>query len=212
MNLPESNGNQKFKRVLKPIMVFSLSFGCSVGWGAFVLPGNTFLSIAGPLGTVIGMAAGALIMLIVGVNYYYLMRKIPEAGGTYSFTREAFGFDHGYLSSWFMVLVYLTIIWANATALPLIFSALLGNVLKFGYLYTVAGYEVYAGEILLSIASIVVFGGACLHGGKTGALVQTVFAAVLVLGVMFGFGAVLFRPESAAAANFAPLFSPDVKP
>lgn len=207
-----SNDNAKFKRFLTPLMVFALSFGCSVGWGAFVLPGNTFLSLAGPLGTLIGMAVGAFIILIIGVNYYFLMTKIPNAGGTYSYTQQAFGYDHGYLASWFMVLVYLAIIWANATALPLIFSSLAGNVLKFGYLYTVAGYDVYLGEILLSVFSILLLGGACLHGGKTGAIIQTVFAVVLALGILFAFVLSLAAPAGSSAVRFEPLFSPDHKP
>ena len=33
----------------------ALSFGCAVGWGAFVMPGTAFLPVAGPLGTLIGL-------------------------------------------------------------------------------------------------------------------------------------------------------------
>lgn len=34
-------------RYLKPIDVWAIAFGCIVGWGAFVMPGTTFLPMAG---------------------------------------------------------------------------------------------------------------------------------------------------------------------
>ena len=47
------------KRSLGLIGAWALSLGCAVGWGAFMMPGNTFLPVAGPLGTVIGIIIGA---------------------------------------------------------------------------------------------------------------------------------------------------------
>ena len=47
------------KRYISPLGAWALSFGCAVGWGAFVMPGTTFLPMAGPLGTALGIAAGA---------------------------------------------------------------------------------------------------------------------------------------------------------
>ena len=70
--------NNKLKKYLSPIAFWALCFGCSVGWGAYVMPGMAFLPIAGPLGTVIGMALGTLIMLIIGLNYSYMMKKYPD--------------------------------------------------------------------------------------------------------------------------------------
>ncbi len=49
-------GASRLIRRLSPLAVWALSFGCSVGWGAFVMPGNTFLPIAGPLGTALGLS------------------------------------------------------------------------------------------------------------------------------------------------------------
>jgi amino acid transporter len=44
---------------------WALAFGCSVGWGSFVMPGTTFLPIAGPIGTAIGLFLGGLVMLLL---------------------------------------------------------------------------------------------------------------------------------------------------
>ena len=143
--------NNGGSRYLSGLGAWALAFGCSVGWGAFVMPGTTFLPIAGPLGTTLGILIGALVMLIIGVNYSYMMNRYPDAGGTFAFTKTVFGYDHGFLSAWFMGLVYLAIIWANATAIPLISRYIFGDLLRFGYFYTIAGYEVYFGEIMVSL-------------------------------------------------------------
>ena len=44
---------------LSTLGAVSLAFGCAVGCGAFVMPGTTFLPVAGPLGTLIGLGVGA---------------------------------------------------------------------------------------------------------------------------------------------------------
>ena len=57
-------------RHLSMLAVWGLSFGYAVGWGAFVMPGATFLPDAGPLGTVIGVLVGAFAMAVIGWNEY----------------------------------------------------------------------------------------------------------------------------------------------
>ncbi len=181
----------QLKPYLSPLNVWALSFGCAVGWGAFVMPGTTFLPIGGPLGTALGMAVGGIIMLIIGYNYHFMMNRYPDAGGTYSYAKKVLGYDHGFLSSWFLILVYIAIIWANATALPLIFRNLLGDTFQFGFHYTIAGYDIYFGEVLLSLGALWTFGAVCMYGGKLAARVQTVCAIILFGGVLIGIGAIL---------------------
>ena len=56
--------DSRLNKYLSPINIWALSFGCAVGWGAFVMPGTTFLPMAGPLGTALGMTVGALLILM----------------------------------------------------------------------------------------------------------------------------------------------------
>ncbi len=84
-------------RKLSPLTIWALSLGCAVGWGAFVMPGTTFLPVAGPVGTALGVAIGALIMLVIGVNYNYLLQRHPDAGGAFSYVKSVCNHDHGYL-------------------------------------------------------------------------------------------------------------------
>ena len=175
------------KRYLSPLGVWALSFGCSVGWGAFVMPGTTFLPIAGPIGSAIGMAVGAIIMLIIGRNYYFLMQRYPDAGGTYSYTKHILGFDHGFLSGWFLVLAYIVIVWANLTALALIGRNLLGDMFQFGFHYQLAGYDIYFGEILAAIGVLFLCGLFCLFRKRIAVWVQIVMALILIGGVVICF-------------------------
>ena len=39
--------------------------GTSVGWGSLVVTCNTYLAQAGPLGSVLGLVFGAVVMLII---------------------------------------------------------------------------------------------------------------------------------------------------
>ena len=125
------------RKYLTALGAWALAFGCSVGWGAFVMPGGTFLPIAGPVGSALGLCIGGAVMLILAVNYGYLMNRFPDSGGTYSYTKTAFGYDHGFLSAWFLILTYVAIIWANATALPLIARTVLGGTFQFGFDYEI---------------------------------------------------------------------------
>lgn len=50
---------------MSPINVLSLALGSIIGWGAFIMPGTTFLPGSGPLGTAIGMAVAAVIMCAI---------------------------------------------------------------------------------------------------------------------------------------------------
>ena len=193
-------------RYLSPVAVWALSFGCAVGWGAFVMPGTTFLPIAGPIGTAIGLFIGSLVMLVIGWNYIAMMKKYPDAGGTFSYAKHTFGYDHGFFSAWFTTLSYIAILWANATALALIVRNLLGGVFQFGFHYSFAGYDVWLGEILLSDAAILFFGALVIGSKRLVAHIQTIFAILLLGGILVVFSAALWA-DGNIAATFVPAFS-----
>ena len=80
---------------ISPLGAWALAVGTSIGWGSLVVTANTYLAQSGPMGSVVGMVIGALIMLVIAWNYAYMMRSYPEAGGVYTYTREVFGYDQG---------------------------------------------------------------------------------------------------------------------
>lgn len=193
-------------RYLSPLSVWALSFGCAVGWGSFVMPGTTFLPDAGPVGTAVGILIGAVIMYIIGVNYCFLMNRYPDAGGTLTYTIKSFGHDHGFLSSWFLILVYIAIMWANASALPLIGRKLLGTAFQFGFHYRVLDYDVYMGEVLLSLFAIVIVGLLCIYGKHLAIWMQIIFALCLFIGIVVCFICV-FGNGGADIGSLTPAFA-----
>ena len=170
-------------RYLSPLDIWAIAFGCMIGWGAFVMPGTTFLPIAGPAGTVIALALSTVIILIIGRNYSFLMNMQPGTGGVYAYTKEAFGRDHAFLCSWFLSLSYLTIVFLNATALFVISRTALGNVCQVGLHYQVAGYNVYLGEIALSASVLIVIGMLFILGKPVLQRLQTILAVILFAGI-----------------------------
>ncbi|WP_408070327.1 amino acid permease [Butyrivibrio sp. JL13D10] len=197
----------ELKKHLTPVGAWALAFGCSVGWGAFVMPGTTFIPLAGPVGTALGMLIGGLVMLLIGVNFHYMMNKYPDDGGTYSFSKNVFGYDQGFLGAWFLLLVYMAIVWANGTAIPIIFRNLFPGVLETGPSYNIAGFEVYVYESLLSAAIIAAAGFVCLMGGRTSSAVQSIMAFVLLGGIVITAG-LLFVDGHMDVTTFEPAFVP----
>ena len=206
---PNRNGNRRGSPYLTVLGAWALAFGCAVGWGSFVMPGNTFLPLAGPVGSAIGLGLGAVVILIIAANYHFLMNRFPDAGGTYTYTKKSFGYDHGFLSAWFLILTYVAIIWANATALPLIARTLLGNTFQFGFHYEIAGYHVYMGEMILAVGALVLAALVCLRR-KAAEGMQIVMAVLLFAGVVICF--TFAATWTNLAQPFEPAFSPQRTP
>ena len=199
-----SRDNRSLRAYLTPLGAWALAFGCSVGWGAFVMPGTTFLPIAGPVGTALGLALGAAVMLLLAANYHFLMNRFPGSGGVYTYTKRCFGYDHGFVSAWFLIITYVAIIWANASALPLIARTLLGSAFQFGFHYVIAGYHVYMGEIMLAVGSLLLAAFLCLHR-RAAEKTQIVMAILLFAGVVLCF---VVARAGAEGAVYTPAYSP----
>ena len=178
-------------KYLSPLAAWSLAFGCAVGWGSFVMPGNTFLPTAGPLGTVIGLLIGTGLMALIGVNYYQLMKRYPDAGGAFTYANKVLGFDHGFLCAWMLIITYISIIWANATAISLFVRYLFGDFFCFGFSYNLAGYRLYFGEALLMTSLLLITGLLCAFTKRLMKWVQLACAVAMLVGVTVCFAAVV---------------------
>ena len=200
----------KLQKTLTPLGAWALSMGCAIGWGSFVMPGSSFLPTGGPAGTAIGMGIAALIMVVISMNYCFMLQRYQDAGGTFSFVRNTFGYDHAFLSAWFLLLTYTAMMWANATALLLIARNILGPVFQTGIHYQIFGFDVYMGEALLSVIAILVFGLLCLRSRLAGR-VETVAMLLFCVGVLVCFFAVL-RGRGGVANTPQPSFSPASTP
>ncbi len=198
---------QKLLRSMKPLDVWALALGAIIGWGCFVLPGNSFLPKAGPAGMAIGMGIGAGLILVIALCYGYLIRKFPVSGGELAYTTIFFGKRNAFICGWAMVLAYWSLIPLNATAMGLI-SRNLFPVLQFGELYEVAGWSVYAGELIVALFFIVFVAFVNIKGVKGAAWTQTAVALTLVGTIVLLVALTLARNPD--FENLNPAFAPGI--
>ena len=193
------------QRQLSPMHVWALAFGCVVGCGSFINPGKKFLPNSGVAGTAIAMALGALVMIVIAFSYAYMVPKYPKAGGEFTFTKACFGKLPAYVCGWFLVAAYLTNVPMNSTAIGLIVDGLDGplDILKWGFHYQIAGFDVWAGEMLLAMGILILFGVLNILGVEKAGVIQTVLAALLGLSVLTLTVAALISSK-ATLSNMAP--------
>lgn len=181
----KSKEKTTLQRQLSPMNVWALAFGCIIGWGSFVNPGKKFLPNSGVAGTAIAMTLGAIVMIIIAFSYAYMIPKYPKAGGEFTFTKECFGKNKAFICGWFLIAAYLTNVPMNSTAIGLIVDGLDGSadILKFGFHYTIAGFEIYCGEMVFATMILILFAVLNIFGVKKAGIVQTVLSGLLVFSV-----------------------------
>ena len=189
---------------LSSAAAWALSVGTAVGWGSLVVTSSTYLAQAGPVGTIAGLLIGTVLMLIMCRNFFYMSSHYPRAGGVYAYTREVYGYDRAFLVFWFISLTYISMFWANATSLPLFARYFLGNVFRFGYMFTLFGYEVYFGEALLTIIEVVVITLLCMRSRMISSRVMVVLTGVFVVGITLCFIWAVFSNKSSMDPAFIP--------
>ncbi|MBR5542313.1 MAG: APC family permease [Bacteroides sp.] len=202
--------NSNFKKTLSPTHVWALAFGCVIGWGAFINPGKKFLPNSGVDGTAIAMILGALVMIVIAFAYAYMVPKYPKAGGEFNYTKNCFGKVPAYLCGWFLLAAYLTNVPMNSTAIGLIVDGLDGSVdiLKWGFNYSIAGFEVWFGEIILAMSILILFGVLNILGVKKAGYVQTVLSSMLVSCVFILTIAAIFSNKT-SFVNMEPVWGFD---
>ena len=206
----KNSGDGSLKRSLSPMHVWAIAFGCVIGWGSFINPGKKFLSNSGVAGTAIAMILGALVMIIIAFSYAYMVPKYPKAGGEFTFTKMCFGKNMAFICGWFLVVAYLTNVPMNSTAIGLIVDGLDGSadILKFGFHYTIAGFNIYMGEMLLASFILILFGYLNIIGVQKAAFVQTILSTLLVTCVFTLFVAALVSSK-AKEINMQPIWGFD---
>lgn len=186
-----------FKKDLRKIDIWALALGAIIGWGCFVMPGTNFLPKAGPIGSIVGLMLGACIICIISISYGYMIRKFPLSGGEFVYADSAFGKKHAFVCGWMIVLAYWSLIPLNSTALAMVSRYIIpGSPFQVGYLYTIAGWDVYLGEIALAYAFIIGLGIVNIKGVKSAGWFQTLVAVALFGSVMFVLiGVLLTKPD-----------------
>lgn len=207
--MSNSQEQASMQRSLRAIDLWSLALGAMIGWGCFVLPGNKFLHESGPMGTFIGMMIGAAMTIVISLSFTYLIQKFPVSGGAFVYADAAFGKLHAFICGWFLVLTYWCLIPLNGTAVGLVARYIFPGVLSHegSVLYSVAGWDVYAGELIVAILSIVILAWVNARGVSFTGAVQTAVAMGLVGAILLLVAGALWQQPD--IANLQPLYSPE---
>ena len=201
-------GSTGLKPYLSPLAVWALSVGSAIGWGSLVVTSKTYLSQAGPLGSILGLLIGFAMMLMVAGHYHFLANRYPGTGGLYNYVKYIFGYDRAFLAAWFLFLIYIAIFWANATSIPLFTHYFLQDIFRFGYLYTVFGYEIYLGEVLVTMLVMGLVGLLCMKSKRATAQSMVVLVIVFTVGITVCFVAAMMGHGN-TGMSMQPDFIPD---
>ena len=193
------------RKAFSPLGIFAFSIGASIGWGSFIVTCSSFLQKSGSIGTCLGLLIGMAIVFLIGWNLQYMIQRSPNAGGVYTFQKQVGGNDLGFIAFWFVLLAYISILWANITAVPLFFRFFLGRIFQTGFQYTIFDYDVWFGEAFLSIATILVIGILCANSSRATNRIMSIAALTFIGG--FAFCALTAMFMHGRPFNYEPYFT-----
>ena len=167
----------EFNKVFSAWDILVIAFGAMIGWGWVVSSGG-WIQKGGVLGAALGFVVGGVMIFFVGLTYAELTAAMPQCGGEHVWSHRAMGPTGSFVCTWAIVLGYVGVACFEACAFPTIISYLWPGFLK-GYLYTVAGFDIYASWLIVAI--IVAFCIMLINivGAKTAAKLQTILTVII---------------------------------
>lgn len=165
------------QRVLKLREVLALSFGAMIGWSWVALTG-TWIGSAGGLGAASAFLIGGVAIVLIGLTYAELAAAMPQVGGEHVYSYRALGAGASFICTWGILMGYVAVVAFEAVALPTVVVSLAPS-LNAGYLWTVAGWDVYASWVAIGMLGAGAMTWINVIGVRTAGALQ--FAVVLVL-------------------------------
>ena len=167
----------EFNKVLNAWDILVIAFGAMIGWGWVVSTGG-WIEKGGVIGAALGFAIGGIMIFFVGLTYAELTAAMPQCGGEHVFSYWAMGSTGSFICTWMIVLGYVSVACFEACAFPTIITYLWPGFLK-GYMYTVAGFDIYASWLITAIVIAFLIMLINIIGAKTAAILQTVLTCII---------------------------------
>ena len=167
----------EFNKVLNAWDILVIAFGAMIGWGWVVSTGG-WIEKGGVIGAALGFAIGGIMIFFVGLTYAELTAAMPQCGGEHVFSYWAMGSTGSFICTWMIVLGYVSVACFEACAFPMIITYLWPGFLK-GYMYTVAGFDIYASWLITAIVIAFLIMLINIIGAKTAAILQTVLTCII---------------------------------
>lgn len=157
--------------------VIVVAFGAMIGWGWVVSSGG-WIQQSGVIGTILAFLLGGIMIYFVGLVYAELTTALPENGGAKVFSQHAFGTIGSFICTWSIILSYIGVVCFEACSFPTIIQYIFPGFLK-GYLYTIAGFDIYATWLVVAIISCVLITYINIKGVKTAAILQKILTIII---------------------------------
>ena len=175
--------NNRFKKVMSATDILVVAFGAMIGWG-WVVSSGRWIQNAGVIGTVIGFIIGGIMIFFVGMTYAELTPAMPKVGGEHVFSYKAFGPTGSFICTWALILSYIGVVCFEAVSLPTIIQYIFPGFAQ-GYLYTIAGSDVYLTGVLIASLFTIVIIVINILGIKAASIFQTILTVTIaVVGVI----------------------------
>ena len=169
--------DSNFNRVFSSWDILVIAFGAMIGWGWVVQSGD-WIEKAGVIGAMLGFLLGGVMIFFIGLTYAELTPAMPECGGEHVFSMRAMGPYGSFVCTWAIILGYVSVVCFEACAFPTIITYLWPGFLK-GYMYTVAGFDIYASWVAVAVIFAFLITIINLMGAKTAAILQTILTVAI---------------------------------
>ena len=175
--MSKTTKKSEFNKVLSSTDILVIAFGAMIGWGWVVSTGD-WIERGGVVGAALGFVIGGIMIFFVGLTYAELTAALPQCGGEHVFSYKAMGATGSFICTWGIIFGYVSVACFEACSLPTVVAYIFPGFLK-GYLYTVAGFKIYASWLALAILIAVAITVINIIGVKTAANLQTVLTAII---------------------------------
>jgi APA family basic amino acid/polyamine antiporter len=189
-------------RGLTIVTIFTLITGAMVGMAWATLT-NTLFAYAGPA-VIVSAFIAAFFCILIGFCYAELCAAMPLAGGEYYYTKRAMGNFASFLTGWFLIIAYSSMMPGEV----IIFSKVASTLMPASWLTpgaTLLGYQFPpTAMIAVGIVAALFFGVINYVGIRLSAIVQLVFTILLFTGMaVYIFGSL---PDVHLATITGPFF------
>jgi basic amino acid/polyamine antiporter, APA family len=168
-------------RGLTLVTVFTLITGAMVGMAWATLT-NTLFAYAGPA-VLLSSIIAAFFCVLIGLCYAELCAAMPLAGGEYYYTKRSMGNFASFLTGWFLIIAYSSMMPGEV----IIFSKVASTLMPASWLTpgaTLFGYQFPpAAMIIVGVVAALFFGVINYIGIRLSAIIQLVFTIFLFVGM-----------------------------
>lgn len=171
--------DQKLLKVLGNKDTLALAFGAMIGWG-WVVTGGLWITEAGSLGAIIAFLIGGAMVTVVGLTYAELASSIPLAGGEMFYAFKAMGRLPSFITTWAIVLGYVSVVAFEAVALPTVFEYIVPSY-STGYMYTIAGWDVNFTWVAVGMIGSIFIAAVNYRGIKLASFLTFVLTALIII-------------------------------